>query len=554
MTNDEGGVPLYSITSYGHAKLTNAQITSSDGAALCSGDYKLRIRTVQSEAEGMRRLSEGMNPELSIDVVARLVSYDPTLQTRTATTKQLMTRSNSTANMTTTATLIQEGSDTMITYTTITNKTVETCDSNGVCSLDEVTEEHVSTREASPVILFTKPPPSSISANVPFTVSLRTVTETGLPLVGEHVQALLLAPLGSHATLGSGPMAGEVVTTHGFSDAQGELSLRLGFTRGSLGNYTLLFGGRGIAVRQAAATQAAIRAGEKQWENLVTALKGAGQDGDPGAGAAQNLLGQRAASLAQTQMEEQAASIEECAKQSSDEALALTSALQTAVDAGVGSTADALQMIALAQQTVESIDSAQSCLENANLDFGAMATTPPQDGQGDLAGGDMLAALIFTANSRLDALFPPIVVEAIESAEARIFPQLGPAIYAERVGTFETQQFVDAFASVLRDTLGVGMPAPASITLRNDVGSVELTAPLTGYSVPTDATLAPDIHLGSERVGTSSCVEAGYPEFLPALASGAPFSVETIDNGCIGECSALPLASPLFQVCDCERG
>ena len=72
---------------------------------------------------------------------------------------------------------------------TITTSTVSTAADGGT---KITTTTSVEARDAAQLLAFTRPPPTDIGVGVPFRVSLHMSTETGWPLAGEAVQAMLL--------------------------------------------------------------------------------------------------------------------------------------------------------------------------------------------------------------------------------------------------------------------------------------------------------------------------------------------------------------------------
>ena len=87
------------------------------------------------------------------------------------------------------------------------------------------------------ILNFLRRPPQRVHLRQPFEVALRLATENGFPLPAEEVQAILLAPLGSAASLSSG--------AHGFTDENGVVAFNMSVHTGSTSDYLLLFGSSG---------------------------------------------------------------------------------------------------------------------------------------------------------------------------------------------------------------------------------------------------------------------------------------------------------------------
>ena len=100
------------------------------------------------------------------------------------------------------------GTLTTTTTTTTTTRTYGAPTTGGVPSSDNeplsTSTSSVSTTESrtsAHSIAWVTPPPAQLEYNIPFSVTVKVVTEQGLPVPGEAVEAMLLAPAGSRTRL-----------------------------------------------------------------------------------------------------------------------------------------------------------------------------------------------------------------------------------------------------------------------------------------------------------------------------------------------------------------
>ena len=83
------------------------------------------------------------------------------------------------------------------------------------------------------VLYYTEPPPTNATVRVPFQIRVQLMTEDGLPVAGEAVQALVLAPAGSRARL-------DPSSLQSFTDAEGRATLHLVFLAGASANCSIV--------------------------------------------------------------------------------------------------------------------------------------------------------------------------------------------------------------------------------------------------------------------------------------------------------------------------
>ena len=176
-STDIGGLAKAATARDGSAAFDHAFLTSHEGASLCSGTYKLRVEVDgRPEVFKIVRLVVAPPPAASLarsELVHMWPGYAPT--------------SNLSATSSNTTIVTERGAKRVT--NTITTSTVTTAADGGT---KITTTTSVEARDAAQLLAFTRPPPTDIGVGVPFRVSLHMSTETGWPLAGEAVQAVLL--------------------------------------------------------------------------------------------------------------------------------------------------------------------------------------------------------------------------------------------------------------------------------------------------------------------------------------------------------------------------
>ena len=102
------------------------------------------------------------------------------------------------------------------------------------CSQEYITTTSSTSRPPVLALLLLQPPPNRIFVREPFTVILRLETEAGLPVQGQPVEAMALAPARTHVRLKA---SGAI----GFTNTQGIANLTMAVDAGLDGSYTLVF-------------------------------------------------------------------------------------------------------------------------------------------------------------------------------------------------------------------------------------------------------------------------------------------------------------------------
>ena len=152
----------------------------------CAGTYKLRV-----EIDG--------RPEV-FKIVRLVVAPPPAASLARSELVHMWPGYAPTSNLSATAsntTIVTERGAKRVT-STITTSTVTTGADGGT---KITTTTSVEARDAAQLLAFTRPPPTDIAVGLPFRVSLHMSTETGWPLAGEPVQAVLLAAKGTGVRL-----------------------------------------------------------------------------------------------------------------------------------------------------------------------------------------------------------------------------------------------------------------------------------------------------------------------------------------------------------------
>ena len=218
-STDIGGLAKAATPRNGSAAFEHAYLVSHEGAALCAGTYKLRV-----EIDG--------RPEV-FKIVRLVVAPPPAASLARSELVHMWPGYAPTSNLSATAsntTIVTERGAKRVT-STITTSTVTTGADGGT---KITTTTSVEARDAAQLLAFTRPPPTDIAVGVPFRVSLHMSTETGWPLAGEPVQAVLLAAKGTGVRL-IGPSSN-------VTDEAGNVHFNLQFATGASGRYMLLFG------------------------------------------------------------------------------------------------------------------------------------------------------------------------------------------------------------------------------------------------------------------------------------------------------------------------
>ena len=202
----------------GSATFDHLVLASPSNAPLCAGAYELLVT-----AQGLSNVPSG--------TVQLFVAPRPSAETRVATQNQTWDSFGGAGGNTTAATAVTRESRAREVVTTTTTTTTTVGADGGT---REVSTTSVESRSAVVSLVMTRPPPQNAAVGESFVVQCLMATETGHPVGGELVQALMIAPRGSGVRL-----SGDRVKV---TDELGLATFNFTFTSGRSGSYVLLFG------------------------------------------------------------------------------------------------------------------------------------------------------------------------------------------------------------------------------------------------------------------------------------------------------------------------
>ena len=393
-----------------------------------------------------------------------------------------------------------------------------------------VVTTRVTEREPAHVLVFTRPPPAAVAAHEPFVVGLLLVTEAGLPLAGQQVQALLLAEAGSGGRLRP---AGAV----GYTDSEGAVNLTLVIDSGVGRDYRLVFGSNGTTVadpmRQAGVLIDATQSATELWHRIIL----------PSVAPSDAALSRSA--LSDTLVDSQSRALQGEAESKLGGAQGCASAAASA--RALGASAD--------------VSSAADCISESTS-FAAQSADvgSASDAYAYSAAGDgLLDAMLMASRANGVASLARAVVPQLQGLR-RTAGRLGGAVNSAASAANRGDRYA-VVQELVTLTLGVGAPPVATINLTADV-TAELTAPISGFGLFATARDLPDAVDGpggwskgltpaaaNASISPSTCASAGYPNLVPAqatrhaiAAAGAPPLVPMPERG-----DVYPIGGPMWQ-------
>ena len=429
-------------------------------------------------------------------------------------------------------------------------------------------------RPVAHILSFLKPPPRGpILLKSEFEVSLRVTTEAGLALPGEQVQAVLLADYGSGARLAPG--------SYGYTDEAGVATFNMSISEGTSGDYLLLFGSGGTLQvtprRDVGSSLNALESALGKWRTFIEPVIGLAGEAATALreGALFEVLKSKVEQAVRAEMErvvEQAESCLALLNYTADQATR-EQRIQASFEL-VGTPSEGLasffEDIALddivwqnfEEETIEAErPEALPCFQQAFAAAGQI----PQVQQDPIQSANIYAAALsrrLLQEMGLDSLAG--VIETFEPHLGDIDSHMIALNQSMRLATETFNHITNqnnggpSWQAGLRVAtlllFGWGAPPARLISVESGVGSVELTAPLAGYSLFTSASSEPSRNLAAHGSSSYACVLEGYMSYMPPLRSARPRRraahvvgrVELLYDS-IRAITAMPLASPLWQ-------
>ena len=493
----------------------------------CAGDFTVRL-ALPSEAL-----------PLSVDLTLRLVSAANQLPTETSFDIAMPAFTDPLRRNRTTALVSyhEAGTADTVVTTVSTNTTMRWETSDGASGVETSLEVKVLERPATHLLAFTGRPPETVTLRTPFNLSVTAMTETGIPLVGEQIQALLLAPLGSGARFAPNAV--------GYTDARGAATLTLSMERGSAGTYPILLGSGGTLdatlKKDVGVVLEGVRTALATWENFVVPLY---NDAAALAALAQNGTLQR---LVQSAV--QKAVVKEVGKAVEDleSCLELAAAVEAAAakeqnasvtldmsgvpqDGDLAALLESLAVGTFSFSMLDELGAAEVTSLACYQSLAAAAAESPRVAQDPKGVGREVAQSLM--RSVLEELGMTLLVETVlalgqQSDVAALASRLNAtldqgqaaaAAVLDAVGDGEGGvDWRRALSWLVLTTLGQGAPPIQLIRIDNSVASVEQTAPLAGQGVFTTANPDPLLNQQANGISAARCVVDGHPQFLPPM-------------------------------------
>ena len=455
---------------------------------------------------------------------------------------------------------------THVVTTTITNQTTvrnaTTSRPRTEIRYDEVTR----VRETTHMLSFLVPPPPTIRLHTPFNVTLSLMTETGLPIPAQMVQALLLA---SAAPAADGSAAARPPRlrsgSFGYTDAEGVVTLSVCFESGAGGSHFLTFGSSGTMhadLRQRFGPEVeSILLTQQLWGMVLKPIGNelAGSLTMLRGGVLRDHLERSVERTVRRVLDEHFSQVRDCIDQREYARETVLNSTNTSVDVTTRINADG--SIEYGYGLRDDNSGEVTRMNESELQAAGIAALPPcyanlynlvdshtnEDAQRRLAGAlatavfeSVLEALGLTSLfNALVALLPQLQAYEDEgrapgmmrSAERvrRLLQEARSAYTGARNATTPTAQTMQ---SLLLLTLGAGTPPPVLINVERAVATAELTAPLVGYGVVPTRAISFASLWQTVRTSRGLCMRDRSLLFLPPQQAGR---------------GATPLTAPLWQ-------
>ena len=346
---------------------------------------------------------------------------------------------------------------------------------------DSSFEQTVTARKPRHLLVYVSQLPSEISVRVPFYVTLRLSTESGLPVPAEQIQALLLARKGTAA-----PRLADGAS--GYTDENGMVTIEITVVSG-VGAVAMVFGSAGTVdiSRRVSSMADAMRTGARLWNDvLLPVLPGVAQAAEKlQAGGLEEILQSLLKAQADAELQKQLADAQACTAgvRESQKQLEQLTSVSISISSISGLVSNLTNASVANAQAAQCLDTTASLAEDAqNADGAALLST---------------AASSSLTGSFLDAMGMKTIYDTLLSAAV-------PINYVYQDGTggagdittliSEIDEFQkgagqpksggqDPLLEMIKIVLGDGSPPVLALTVKNVVADVELTAPLVGFGV-----------------------------------------------------------------------
>ena len=242
---------------------------ATDGAALCAGEYRLNFTLLEGERlRGPPRMfGRDDDKPIHVEIAMNLVLVDESRSTNMTVVVPIPEAADYLTGEVTSGelTFTRTGNLTEVVTITTTNIIVRDNITNEVLNTTFSEERRV--RQPSHQLLYVGRMPTALTHLTYTNVTLLLATETGLPVPGEPVQAVLLAPVSSSLML-------DAYGATGFTDSDGLVTLSLRLENSASGSGTLVFGSPTTARLDTGLTNAfgpevdGVRAASTVWNQL----------------------------------------------------------------------------------------------------------------------------------------------------------------------------------------------------------------------------------------------------------------------------------------------